>query len=249
MRFLLSAHYVWFAWATAFLAPWLLLYIAFPAGRRAMLRASIFTTPLGLTEPLFVPSYWHPPSLFDLSVHTGFDLESLVFCFGIGGVGAVLYNALVPDAGAQGAVQFGRPPPCRHYPLALGTPLLSFPLLYFLPWNPIYAAITALLLGTSAIVACQPNLGAKVWINGALFVGYYWIFIVGLAWLSPDYIDRVWNLNALSGIRVLGMPIEEILFAAAFGMCWSGVYEYYASTSPERTPGCDDRTLRPISKQ
>ena len=59
-----------------------------------MLSASLFTMPFGLSEPLFVPEYWNPPSLFDLAQQTGFDIESLIFCFGIGGIGAVLYNVL-----------------------------------------------------------------------------------------------------------------------------------------------------------
>ena len=54
----------------------------------------MFTTPFGLTEPLFVPEYWLPPSLFDLAENTGFDIESLIFCFAIGGMGAVFYNLL-----------------------------------------------------------------------------------------------------------------------------------------------------------
>ena len=59
-----------------------------------MLRASLLTMPFGLTEALFVPRYWDPPSLFDLAQRTGFDIESLIFSFGIGGVGSVLYNIL-----------------------------------------------------------------------------------------------------------------------------------------------------------
>ena len=59
-----------------------------------MLWASLFTTPIGQTEPLFVPEYWNPPSLFDLARTTGFDIESLIFSFGIGGIGAVLYNMM-----------------------------------------------------------------------------------------------------------------------------------------------------------
>lgn len=35
----------------------------------------------GLTEPLFVPKYWNPPSLFDLAQRTGFGIKSLIFCF------------------------------------------------------------------------------------------------------------------------------------------------------------------------
>ena len=83
-------NYVWLIWSSAFLIPWLGAYAAFPNQRKAMLWASLFTMPFGLTEPLFVPSYWNPPSLFDLAQNTRFDLESLIFSFGIGGVGAVL---------------------------------------------------------------------------------------------------------------------------------------------------------------
>lgn len=58
-----------------------------------MWTVSLATAPFGLTEPLFVPEYWNPPTLFDLAQRTGFDLESLIFCFGIGGVSSVLYSA------------------------------------------------------------------------------------------------------------------------------------------------------------
>jgi hypothetical protein len=78
-------QYVWLLWSTAFLVPWAALFAWFPRHRRSMVWASLFTTPFGLTEPLFVPEYWSPPSLFDLARTTGFDIESLVFSFAIGG--------------------------------------------------------------------------------------------------------------------------------------------------------------------
>lgn len=34
--------------------------------------------------------------LFDLAQRTGFDIESLIFCFAIGGLGVAGYRALVP---------------------------------------------------------------------------------------------------------------------------------------------------------
>ena len=85
----ISETYVWLIWSSAFLVPWLAAFVGFPQYRRMMLWASLFTAPLGLTEPLFVPEYWNPPSLFDLAQTTGFDIESVIFCFGIGGIGAV----------------------------------------------------------------------------------------------------------------------------------------------------------------
>ena len=74
---MIEEQYVWFFWASAFLIPWGALWLAFPAHRHTMWWAGVFTTPFGLTEPLFAPEYWAPPSLFDLAARAGFDIESL----------------------------------------------------------------------------------------------------------------------------------------------------------------------------
>jgi hypothetical protein len=224
---MIGSEYVWFVWASAFLLPWAALYLAFPAHRRAMLWASVFTMPFGLSEPLFVPEYWSPPSLFDLARTTGFDIESLIFCFGIGGVGAVLYNVafgvrLTPMSSAERRLRLH-----RLHRLAVAAPFLVFPPLYLLPWNPIYPAIGAMAVGAAATMMCRPDLTGKTWVGGALFILYYFGFLLGLEWLSPGYIDRVWNTAALSGVRILDVPVEEILFAAAFGVCWAGIYEHF----------------------
>lgn len=91
---MVADKYVWLTWSSAFLVPWIALFVGVPLFRRVMVLSSVFTMPFGLTEPLFVPRYWNPPSLFDLARRTGFDLESLIFCLAIGGVGVVLYNAI-----------------------------------------------------------------------------------------------------------------------------------------------------------
>jgi len=224
---LLSDQYVWLLWSSAFLIPWVLVYLAFPIHRQVMLWASVFTTPFGLSEPLFVPEYWLPPSLFNLAGNTGFDIESLIFCFGIGGMGAVFYNVLSGQVPREiGAAERLRPLHRHHYK-ALAAPFIMFPLLYFFPWNPIYPSIVAMFAGAVANILCRPDLKRKSWIGGLLFLVYYAIFLAGLEWSAPGYIERVWNLDALSGITSGFMPIEELLFAVFFGMYWSGVYEHF----------------------
>jgi hypothetical protein len=74
---------------------------------------------------------------------------------------------------------------------------------------------------------CRPDLVRKTWLGALLFVAYYFVFLLGLESTAPGYIERVWNLQALSGVRVLGIPLEELLFAAAFGSYWSGAYEHF----------------------
>jgi len=219
-------HYVWFLWSSAFLLPWLLLYWLFPVHRRAMLWTSVFTAPFGLTEPIFVPEYWNPPSLFELAQRTGFDIESLIFCFGIGGIGAVLYNVLTRRR--LQPVDSTERHHHRHrlHPLALATPVIVFLPLSFLSWNSIYPGIAAMFAGAVAAILCRPDLMTKTLVGGGLFLGYYLIFMLALKWLAPGYIETVWNLNSLSGVMVYSIPLEELLFGFAFGMFWAGIYEH-----------------------
>jgi len=63
--------------------------------------------------------------------------------------------------------------------------------------------------------------------------------MLGLRGFSPGYIEQVWNLRALSGVLIAGVPLEELLFfGLAFGMYWTGVYEHVAWTvTVARLPG------------
>lgn len=244
----MTYHYAWLIWAMAFLIPWIALYLANPRLRTVIWRASVGTAVLGLTEPIFVPEYWNPPSLFELARRTGFDVESLIFAFAIGGIGAALYNTLTH----QHDVPVG--PADRHAPLhrfhgaALFVPAAAFVPLYVLPWNPIYPVFVSLLLGAIASVICRPDLLRKSIIGGVLFLGLYAVFMLGLKWLAPGYIAAVWNLPALRGGLLAGIPVEELVFGLTFGLYWTGVYEHLtwrASIPHDATRAARRMTARP----
>lgn len=221
-------HDVWLLWSGAFLIPWIGLYAMYPRHRGVMLRTSAFMALFGLTEPLFVPAYWNPPSLFELARRTGFDIESFIFAFALGGVGAVLYNGLTGKEMAPVDDRERSHPRHRIHRIALLTTFVAFPILYVLPWNVIYASIAAMLAGTIAGLLCRPDLLRKAWVGGLLFLGYYTVFLLGLKWSAPGYVEEVWNLPALSGVLLYGLPLEELLFALSFGLYWAAVYEHFA---------------------
>ncbi|MBX3173517.1 MAG: hypothetical protein KF709_03850 [Gemmatimonadaceae bacterium] len=224
---MIPTQLVWFSWSVAFLVPWALLYWRFPAHRRAMWRSSLLTTPFGLTEPLFVPEYWDPPSLFDLAQRTGFDVESLIFCFGIGGVAAVLVAALTRRTRTAAPAHERTASRHRFHRWALASPFITFVALLPLGWNPIYPGIVAMLVGGVASLLCRPDLARVILLGGVAFVAYYAVFLVGLEASAPaDYIRSVWNLQALSGVMIGFIPLEEVLFAFGFGTYWSGIYEH-----------------------
>lgn len=225
----MNDHYVWLVWSSAFLVPWLLLFLAFDQHRRQMWWTSLLMAPFGLTEPLFVPEYWNPPSLFELAQRSGFDIESIIFSFAIGGIGSVLYNIITRKRLAPLQLGERHHSRDRRHRWALATPFALFPFLYFLPWNVIYAGIAAMIAGAVAAVLCRPDLKSNTLVGGGLFLAIYTIFLLGLKWSAPGYIEQVWNLKALSGIVIYGLPIEELLFGFAFGLFWSGMYEHFTS--------------------
>lgn len=238
-------HYVWLVWSSAFLVPWIALYVANPRLRSVMWRVSLATSPFGVIEPIWVPVYWNPPSLFELARRTGFDIESFIFCFAIGGIGAVLYHALANRYFVPLSSEDKRSPLHRFHRVTLLTPYVLFAGLYFLPWNPIYPSILCMAIGGIASGLCRPDLTAKSLVGGAVFLGLYAIFMLGLVWLTPGYISQVWNLPALSGILVGGIPLEELLFGFTFGWYWASVYEHFTwSASTTRPPRLGVPTVR-----
>ena len=220
-------HYAWLIWASAFLIPWGVLFAFNRPLRRIMWWTSLATMVTGFTEPLFVPKYWNPPSLFNLAQRTGFDVESFIFAFAVGGIGAALYNtvlrqSLFPVLDIERARSRH-----RFHRVSLLVPYVAFILIDLAPGNPIYAAIAALFIGAITSAMCRPDLARKMLGGGVLFFGLYSAFIFGLRILAPGYIAEVWNLAALRGGLVAGVPVEELLFGLAFGMYWTSVYEHF----------------------
>lgn len=202
-----------------------------------MFWVSFFTMPLGLTEPLFVPEYWNPPSLFNLAQLTGFDIESLIFCFAIGGLGAVFYNALFKKRFQPVEPKEILHPRHRFHLLALFSPVFIFWGLYFFTsLNPIYPGIIAMFFGAIATLFCRPDLKWKIWIGGIFFLVLYFVYFLTLILIYPSYVDQVWNLDEISGIMIFKVPLEELLFGFTFGMLWSSVYEHIMWKKSARIP-------------
>lgn len=222
----MTYHYVWLLWASAFLLPWIVLHLANPGLRRLMWRASAVTALFGLTEPIFVPRYWNPPSLFALAQRTGFDIESIIFTFAIGGIGAAAYATLTRRVHVPVAADERAHRRHRFHRAMLLAPFVLFVPLWLFAWNPIYPSIICLLIGALGSLVCRPDLARPALVGGALFLCLYAVFMLGLRWLAPGYIAAVWNLPALSGGSVYGIPTEELLFGLSFGMYWSAVYEH-----------------------
>ncbi len=222
-------QFAWFFWSLILILIWVVIYILLKnkESKREMLIVSLLTALTGLAEPLFIPGYWSPPSLFDLAHRTGFDIESVIFSFGTGGIAVVIYE-LIFKKSHEKILAFRRNE--HHHRLhifaLLSTPLMFLVLFFTTDWNIIYSVIVSMTLGGLFAWYCRPDLKKKMFASAFIFFWIYFIYFITLIALYPGYVEQVWNLKAISGILILGIPLEELLFALSFGFLWSSIYEH-----------------------
>ena len=222
-------QYIWLIWSLILIAIWIGIYVFLDSKekRREMLVVSFWTSLFGFTEFLFVPAYWLPPSLFNLAARTGFDIESFIFSFGIGGIAVVLYELIFKIKHEDIQLKEKHSHKHRfHLWAILSAPISLAILLFATNLNPLHSAIIAMLIGGFAAWYCRPDLKKKMIISAFLFLFLYFIYFFTLIFMSPGYVEKVWNLKAISGIFIAGIPLEELLFAFSFGFIWSSFYEH-----------------------
>ena len=119
--------------------------------------------------------------------------------------------------------------PSRHrlHLLALISPSLAFVFIYFITdINPIYSASIAMAFGAFAAMLCRLDLIHKIVWGALFFLTLYFLFFMAFSLVYPGIVEQVWNLKAISGILILGVPLEELMFALTFGALWSSYYEH-----------------------
>ncbi|HEX9664456.1 MAG TPA: lycopene cyclase domain-containing protein [Patescibacteria group bacterium] len=217
-------QYVFLILSLGLLAVWSVIFSMKVTFRKEMLWVSFLTMFLGLTEPFFVPEYWNPPTWLNLAQKTGFDLESFIFTFAIGGLAVSVYEMVFKTKHQKIPVSRRKK---RFHLSAIIFAALTFLILYFsTTLNPIYSASIAMLVGFIFTLSCRPDLFLKMLISGSVFLGIYFISLTIINFNFPNYIGSVWNTVNLSGIYLSGLPIEELIWAFSFGLFWSSIYEH-----------------------
>lgn len=90
-----------------------------------------------------------------------------------------------------------------------------------------------MLFGGILTLYCRLDLRDNVLVGGLLFTGLYFLFFLFINVAFPIFINA-WNQSAITGILIIGVPLEELIFAFTFGSMWSSAYEHLLGVSMKR---------------
>ncbi|HLC53886.1 MAG TPA: lycopene cyclase domain-containing protein [Candidatus Nanoarchaeia archaeon] len=227
--------YEYFIGALIFGVPWLFLFIRRKDLRWPMLWTSIvyiafsgvivavwslLSKLIYLGEPI-VPSYWYPPTFFNLGTLTGFaGIEDILWLFFIGGIATCIYEYL-----SNSRIVVRRS--YKIHGVAFAAAFVSFFIFhYFFPVNLIYGFIFSNICGALVLCIERRDLIRHALLGGVAFLIVYVMAFLFVLIVFPDMVNNFYNIENLSGIKILYIPIEEYLYAISFGLLWGPMYEY-----------------------
>ena len=187
-----------------------------------MVWGSLLSTPFALTAFLFIPEYWSPPSLFNWAQRYGISIEDVVWSAAVGGIASAVSEIAFHERLERVRTMAPKP---RYLPLVAVVALIVVLELMW-PARSIYNAMIALAAGAALIAWIRRDLTGRMLRGAAIFAAVYMVLFVYFLAMYPDFIARYYNTAGLWGRYILGVPIEEPLFAYAGGAVWCVMYEY-----------------------
>lgn len=209
---------------------WLFLFLLRPDLRKQMV---IFGLLIGFTSPL--SEIWHHADYWQPGYFNGwrFGIEDFIFGFTMAGIANVIYEEL-----------FGKHYSKRHdrrhhwswfiFPTVVLVILLMNLLIFSFGINSMHATFIVFVALALVMGALRHDLLFDSLVSGLvmgilMFVGYMFF----LYWF-PTAIQTMWKLDQVTGMLVVGVPIEELLWAFAWGMFMGPLYEFYAGLKAKK---------------
>jgi uncharacterized membrane protein YjjB (DUF3815 family) len=215
-------HYSYLVGVLIFGAAWVACYILGKKYRVEIRWGTLISAPMALTNILFVPQYWTPPSLFDLDQKIKVGIEDFLWAAAVGGIASVVAEILLQEKLSALRKRTRK----RHFAPFVVIVVVFIALQVWHPGKTIYNTIIAFAVGALLIAYLRSDLIPTMLVGALSFTVLYFALFLIFLFLYPRFIQRYYNIPNLLGIYVAGVPIEELLFAGTGGAIWSVAYEY-----------------------
>lgn len=224
----IPVHYAYLALSLATLAVWAILFwLDRESRRRQLILSVVFSLAGPIGELFYIPDYWHPATVWSLHIFKSYmSIEDLIFSFAIMGIMNAL-PALILGISARAALAWSTVVKMGG---VLGLVAMMSLLLWRLDLNSIFATSFAMLAAAGVVLLyARQRVLLKASIIGALgmvcvmFV-IYWLAFVLVA-DSDSILRATWSLYGTTlGIRVLRVPLPELVWAFCFGSLFSVLF-------------------------
>jgi hypothetical protein len=213
----------------AFGVLWGGLYLLRPDLRKEMILMSLLATPLGPVGDFFYRAdYYNLPNLNGEM----WWLYSAAVGFVYGGVAAVIYEELKSIRHRSSKKQVRHP----YTYLTIATIGIGFMVLAHILFDAtsIYSSLIVMLAGGSFVLAARHDLIREAFGSGVSMAGVSALYYLGALMIFPQLFDE-WNHAHLSGLWMIGIPVEEYAWAFAWGFIAGPAYEFALGVSEKGT--------------
>lgn len=228
---MLSYQFAYLLLAILLIPLWLILFIARKDLRHKMLVLSLIIGIIGpFSELWYIQDYWDPGTVFNIPI----GIESVLYPFLLGGISSVIYEEVFKK-------RYRKKKDKQHHwnLIFLIIVIIGFislnVLFFFFRINSIYASATAYLIIASLIFIYRKDLIISGIFSGILlgviFMVEYWILLS----IYPHLFEKIWMMDNLSGIKIMRVPLEELVWSFTWGTIAGIMYEFYLGLKFENT--------------
>jgi hypothetical protein len=219
---MLNFKYAYLIGTIVFLIPWVILFFFRKDYRKEMIFMSLV---IGIGSVItaylwWTIDWWRPETI----TNTRVGIEDFLMGFSNGGIAAVLYEGIfkkrllkrIKEANNQGTLNI-----C----------LILFFIIAFLFWGlnitSFWASTIAMIIAAIYILYTRRDLFLNALASGILMAIASLPFYHVLIWFFPGFIHKTWMFQYLSGITIIGIPFEDLIFYFLFGFIIGPLYEYW----------------------
>jgi len=207
----------------------LALFLAYPGERRAMVLGALLLLPMGMIQaPISEGAYWAPGRILGGS----FGIEDILFTSAFAAIGWGLARM------AAGPMPPLAPLDGEFFLRCLGLGLLGGAVFFGLLALGAYYGPAALIsqgVVGALVLSLRRDLVPLALRSSGLFTLYYFCGLSAMVLIAGPGFASMWLPEYSLGPAIWGIPVEEYLFATAFGATWVPML-LFAARAPAPAP-------------
>ena len=152
-------------------------------------------------------------------------VEDYVFGFAFAGISAGVFEILTLRQGLPALPRVSLRALLRMAGFGLIGLTLIVVITAFLHLRSMHAATVAIILTALLMFALRPEVAPRALVTALAFAGFFWFFYAGIMIpLYPGMISAFWMPHGNIGVRLAGVPVEEVVWGFSASLFAGPVY-------------------------